>query len=108
MEQFDDYMGSVVINNRERLAGFTSPRGNLAAFWHLDGGELAGYHAFFDVCGLTCCRDERHYVLSNSAGEVRLLKAASLREERALRMKFEGRHWDNHMGTLLLPANGTV
>ncbi|WP_221799983.1 DUF1513 domain-containing protein [Oceanobacter mangrovi] len=103
MNEFRDYMGSVAINNRERIAGFTSPRGNLAAFWHLDTHELLGYHAFYDVCGLTVTRDEQHFVLTNSAGEVRELKATSLREDRKLRRQYDGKHWDNHTFTLTLP-----
>ena len=103
LAQFDDYMGSVVINARERVAGFSSPRGNLVAFWNLDSLELAGYYRFHDVCGLACSRDQKHFVLSNSAGEVRLLDAASLKENRTLRMSWNDRHWDNHMNSLLVP-----
>ena len=103
LAQFDDYMGSVVIHQEQRLAGFSSPRGNLVAFWHLDTLELAGYHRFHDVCGLACSRDQRHFVLSNSAGEVRQLDARTLKENRALRMSWQDRHWDNHMTSLLVP-----
>ncbi|WP_430460126.1 DUF1513 domain-containing protein [Thalassolituus sp. LLYu03] len=97
IERFNDYMGSVVLNEHERIAGFTSPRGNIAAFWHIDSGELAGYHAFFDVCGLTTSLDERWFVLSNSAGEVRQLNARTLKEDKSLRRDYDGMHWDNHM-----------
>lgn len=99
MSKFNDYMGSVAISQHERIAGFTSPRGNLAAFWHLDSGELAGFHAFHDVCGLTTAEQGRYFVLSNSAGEVRYINALSLQEERNRRQQFAGMHWDNHMFT---------
>lgn len=105
MQRFNDYMGSVVINNHERLAGFTSPRGNIAAFWHIDSGELAGYYAFYDVCGLTTSQDERWFVLSNSAGEVRQLNARTLKEDKTLRREYAGMHWDNHMVAINLKAN---
>lgn len=104
VERFNDYMGSVVINQHERIAGFTSPRGNIAAFWNIDSGELAGYHAFYDVCGLTASLDERFFVLSNSAGEVRRLNARTLKEDKTLRQQFDGLHWDNHMFAIDLEA----
>jgi uncharacterized protein len=103
LQQFDDYMGSVAINARERIAGFSSPRGNLVAFWHLDSRQLVGYQPFYDVCGLACSHDQQHFVLSNSSGEVRRVDARSLKEDKSLRMQFDGRHWDNHMTSLWLP-----
>ena len=97
--QFNDYMGSVAISQRERIAGFTSPQGNIVAFWSIDSGELAGYHVFHNVCGLTTTEQGRYFVLSNSAGEVRYLSALSLQEDTERRQKFPGMHWDNHMFT---------
>lgn len=102
--QFNDYMGSVRINPVTGLAGFTSPRGNLAGFWDIYSGELAGYHSFFDVCGLTVSADQQRFVLSNSAGEIRQLDARNLKEQTHLRQRFDGMHWDNHMFTINLPG----
>lgn len=104
LHQFNDYMGSVAISQTERVAGFTSPRGNIAAFWHIDSGELLGYHAFHDVCGLTTTDAGRAFVMSNSAGEVRYLSALSLQEDRSRRRQFAGKHWDNHMFTFTMNA----
>jgi hypothetical protein len=103
IHKFDDYMGSTVLHNGERIAAFSSPRGDLVAFWHLDSHQLVGYHAFFDVCGLTVSRDQKYFVLSNSNGDVRMIDARSLKEDRAMRRSFAGRHWDNHMFTFTLP-----
>ncbi len=100
---FNDYMGSVAINEKERVAGFTSPRGDIAAFWHMDRGELVGYHPFHDVCGLTVTRDQQYFVMSNSKGDIRLLDALSMKEDRSHRLSFAGKHWDNHMFTITLP-----
>ncbi|MDK2777037.1 MAG: DUF1513 domain-containing protein [Pseudomonadota bacterium] len=105
MTRFNDYMGSVAINSRERIAGFTSPRGDLAAFWNIDSGELTGYHAFHDVCGLTTTLDQRYFVLSNSYGEIRQINALTMKEEKSRRMKFSGMHWDNHLFTVKIPQN---
>ena len=102
IRHMNDYAGSVTINNRTRIVGFTSPKGNLAAFWHLDSGTFAGYHQFADVCGLTISADQKHFVLSNSFGALRLLDAASLEENRAARKTFTNTHWDNHMITVTL------
>lgn len=97
LQKLNDYIGSVTINNRNRTVGFTSPRGNLAVFWHLDEQRFIGYHAFHDVCGLAVTADERHFVLSNSNGEIRQLNSKTLRETSSLRRKIPGAHWDNHL-----------
>jgi len=101
-ERFNDYMGSVAINEKERLAGFSSPRGDLVGFWHIDSGQLAGYHAFHDVCGLSVSQDQQYFILSNSAGEIRRISALSLQENRQLRQQFDGMHWDNHLFSVAL------
>ncbi len=97
--KMNDYIGSVTINQRSRIAGFTSPRGNLAAFWHVDTEQFMGYHAMHDVCGVTTSLDQRHFVLSNSFGELRQLDAYTLKENIAARIKLTGVHWDNHLMT---------
>lgn len=105
IHHFNDYMGSVAIHNQSRLVGFSSPRGDLVGFWHLDTGELAGYHAFHDVCGLMVSHDQRHFVLSNSRGDIRLIRTSDLKEDRALRMHFPEMSWDNHFFSFVYPAD---
>ena len=102
LSQFNDYMGSVAVHNGERIAGFSSPRGNLVAFWHLDRYELLGYHAFHDVCGLTVSHDQRCFVLSSSTGQLRRIDAKTLQEQPGLRLQIPAMHWDNHMISLTL------
>lgn len=97
--QLNDYMGSVAINGRSRLAGFTSPRGNLAAFWHLDTQEFVGYHALRDVCGIASSTDKNAFILSNSLGEMRVLDAISLKEQREQRIE-NAAAWDNHLSAI--------
>ena len=102
----NDYIGSTAINNQYRVAGFASPRGNLVAFWHIDTLRFLGYHAFHDVCGLTVSADAAHFVLSNSRGEIRQLRAEDLQEERYLRQQVPGLSWDNHLISIALPETG--
>ncbi len=97
LSQMKDYAASVTINNRTRTAGVTSPKGNLAAFWHLDSGELLGYHKLNDVCGLSLTADEKYFVLSSSIGQIRFIDAQRLKENPSLRLNTPGRAWDNHM-----------
>lgn len=92
IEQLHDYVGSVAIHDASQTAGFTSPRGNLAAFWRLNG-DYAGHHRMRDVCGLGVTGD--HFVLTNSSGQVRYLRADTLREERT--QSFAATRWDNHL-----------
>lgn len=103
-----DYMGSVAINNRSRLAAFTSPKGDLALFWHLDDLTLQGYHAFHDVCGLTVSQDNKYFVLSNSAGKIRQINTQTLEENIRKRMQFHNVSWDNHMLSITLASLRSV
>ncbi len=102
IDKMNDYMGSVTINNQSRIAGFTSPRGNLAAFWNMETQHFAGYHRLNDVCGLSVSSDQQRFILSNSQGEIRQLNAFTLQEEKSLRQRLPGIHWDNHMLTASL------
>ena len=97
MVKLNDYMGSVVIHNETRLAAFTSPKGDLAMFWHLDDLSLQGYHAFHDVCGLTISQDKQYFVLSNSAGKIRQIDVHSLKQDKTKSLYFPNKSWDNHM-----------
>jgi hypothetical protein len=104
LSQCNDYMGSVRINEKTRVAGYTSPRGNIALFWNLDTDELLQHHAFHDVCGITVSLDRHLFVLSNSAGQVRCLDAQSLRELTERRLEIPGFQWDNHLSAVELPS----
>lgn len=104
MIKLNDYMGSVKINHQHRVAAFTSPRGDMAMFWHLDTLELLAHHEFHDVCGLSISQDKKHFVLSNSAGKIRQIDASTLKENKHKRLNFPGKHWDNHLLTVSLPS----
>ncbi|GGY38879.1 hypothetical protein GCM10011297_10090 [Bacterioplanes sanyensis] len=93
----NDYMGSTRINGRSRLAGFTSPRGDIALFWHIDSGRLAGYHRLHDVCGLTVSLDQKRFILTNSDGHIRQLDAFNLEEIPGSRQHLSDVAWDNHL-----------
>lgn len=103
MVKLNDYMGSVKIHNQQRIAAFTSPRGDLAMFWHMDNLKLQAYHVFHDVCGLTLSADNKHFVLSNSAGKIRQINSSTLKENRNRRLSFAEKQWDNHMLSVVLP-----
>ena len=93
----NDYMGSVVINNKHRVAGFTSPHGNLVGFWHMDTLEFKGYHKLKDVCGIAVSLDDSCFYISNSLGHVRELDSISLKENTKNRWINRENAWDNHM-----------
>lgn len=97
IDQMNDYAGSVAISASMRTAGFTSPRGNIAAFWNIDSGELQGYHSLQDVCGIAVMEDQQSFILSNSFGQTRQLDAATLKENLANRTQRTDTHWDNHL-----------
>lgn len=103
-----DYMGSVAINNESRIAAFTSPKGDLALFWHLDDLTLQGYHAFHDVCGLAVSQDNKYFILSNSAGKIRQINSRTLQENVDKRLAFQNVSWDNHMLSTRLSKKSPV
>lgn len=98
--EMNDYMGSVAISEASDIAAFTSPRGNLAAFWSITSGAFVGYHRFADVCGAAVTADHTQFVLTNSLGELRRLDARTLAEDRAARRTDPGVRWDNHLLTV--------
>jgi len=104
MIKLNDYMGSVKINQQHRVAAFSSPRGDMAMFWHLDTLELLAHHEFHDVCGLSISLDKKYFVLSNSAGKIRQIDASTLKENKRKRLNFPDKHWDNHLLTVSLPS----
>jgi hypothetical protein len=100
LNQFNDYVGSTTINANNHIAGFTSPRGDIAAFWSLKTGQIKGFHQLHDVCGLAISHDSEYFILSNSHGEVRYLDSETLVENRQLRKVYPDTSWDNHLLTL--------
>lgn len=95
--QLNDYVGSVVIHNASRIAGFTSPRGDIVGFWNLDSGELVGYHSMRDVCGIAVSNRNNEFIVTNSYGAVHYIDAFSLKEQVAKRQHYQDIAWDNHM-----------
>jgi hypothetical protein len=97
VDRLRDYVGSVAISETSRVAGFTSPRGNLAVFWNIDDGEFVGYHRLRDVCGIAFSPRRNAFVLSNSLGELREIDAATVQERREHRVNLSGFRLDNHL-----------
>jgi hypothetical protein len=95
---FRDYVGSVAVGSG--VAGFTSPRGNVVAFWDLDQGHFIAAHELTDVCGLTASLDGSRFIASSSIGEVRVLRPSDGSEVRAERRRDEAIAWDNHLRVL--------
>ena len=100
----DDYMGSVVVHRDLNIAGVTSPRGNLAVFWALTEGQLLGYFPLHDVCGIGLTPDGQHFVLTNSAGDIRYIDPVTLQENKTMRQHTAGVRWDNHLSSPLPAA----
>ena len=99
MSSMNDYVGSVALNPATRVAGFTSPRGNLVGFWSVDDGSLLGFAELADVSGITVSADRSTFVISSSVGQVRHIDATTLEERREMRHESPGVRWDNHLIT---------
>ncbi len=100
----NDYMGSIAINSKTRTAGFTSPRGNIVAFWDIDSLKLKGYHELSDVCGIAVTNQQNDFVISNSFGQLRYLNASSLKEDKTQRVINDDIRWDNHLMMAQIPG----
>ena len=102
LAQMKDYVGSVAIHSKNRIAGFTSPRGNLVAFWNIDNGTFIGYHQLQDVCGVCVTQDQSHFVISNSNGQLRFLNPLTLVENVEQRLQLIDTRWDNHLTSVVI------
>lgn len=100
LSSLQDYVGSVCISPKSNIAGFTSPRGNLACFWHLDKKQILAAHRMQDVCGIALGDNGAHFMLSNSAGQLQQLDAFNLREIPGSRINNKNLAFDNHMLTV--------
>lgn len=97
IHKMNDYMGSVAINQKTRTAGFTSPRGDVVAFWDIDTQEPKGHYLLRDVSGITVANNQKDFVITNSFGQMRFLDAATLNEDKTKRITHEEMRWDNHL-----------
>ncbi len=97
-----DYVGSVAVCSATRSAGFSSPRGDVVAFWGIDDGQQLGYHQLSDCCGLAVNPAQDAFVLSSSIGEVRSLATTDLKEDLSARRRFDDVRWDNHLISMTL------
>lgn len=101
-DMLNDYTGSVCVSSKHQLAGFTSPRGNLAIFFDLKKRQLISAFSLQDVCGIALERNENHFVLSNANGHLRYIHTNDLTENISLRHTFKGKQFDNHLIALAL------
>ena len=82
--RFDDYLGSVAIDQDKIIA--TSPRGNCFAVWHKSTGALISITPLTDVCGAAALTAQG-FVLTTGQG-----KLAS--KNSAINTQWS---WDNHL-----------
>lgn len=92
-----DYTGSVAVDQQSRVAGLTSPRGNMALFWDIDTGALVGELELFDVCGIAVSPDQARFVLTGGNEQVRQLDGDTLAPFAQKLGPLPGVRWDNHL-----------
>lgn len=98
----NDYVGSVGVCSDARVAGFTSPRGDVTNFWDLDTGAYLGLHELVDCSGIAESTDRQDFIISSSLGEVRTIRASDLEEVPGSRKRFDGVRWDNHLAAVVV------
>jgi hypothetical protein len=95
-----DYAGSVAVDAARRVVGATSPRGNLALFWHVDTGALLGQLELFDVCGIAASPEQGAFVLTGGNAQARLVDADTLAPRADAPGPYADTLWDNHLVVL--------
>lgn len=95
-----DYAGSVAVDPARRIAGATSPRGNLALFWHVDTGALLGQLELFDVCGIALSPERDAFVLTGGNAQARLVDTETLAARPEAPGPYADTLWDNHLVVL--------
>ncbi|MFT6326677.1 MAG: hypothetical protein ACJAYK_001664 [Crocinitomicaceae bacterium] len=97
IRKLNDYMGSVKINLKNKIAAFTSPKGDIAMFWDTDSLAFKDFHIFHDVCGLSTSNNQEYFIISNSSGKIRYIDSKTLQEDKDKRLNYPGKNWDNHL-----------
>jgi hypothetical protein len=96
------YVGSVAVDASGRIACATSPKGNVAMFWDLEGEAWLGTAQVADGCGVCGNGKSGGFIVTGGKGdvvEVATMNAAG--EPIAPRWQSLARdarwHWDNHL-----------
>lgn len=95
-----DYAGSVAVDSAHRVVGATSPRGDLALFWHVDTGAMLGQLELFDVCGIAASPERSAFVLTGGNAQARLVDAETLAPLAEPPGPYADTLWDNHLVVL--------
>ncbi|MGE0210173.1 MAG: DUF1513 domain-containing protein [Parvibaculaceae bacterium] len=98
LSKLDNYVGSVAIDDDQRMIAVTSPRGGSVALWELKTGSFHSRAAMSDVCGLAPLDHDAFLLTSGNAGMRRLGS-----HDRTPGLPVAGSQqwmWDNHMRRL--------
>lgn len=95
------YVGSVETDPSGSYAVATSPRGGIALFWAVSGGQFLGALQAQDVCGAAQGGQAGEIMLSTGTGEMLTVSLASGKPKLIARQT-TALHWDNHLTRLAL------
>lgn len=93
---FNQYIGSVAINNTTNQLCATSPRGNCVAVVDLGSEDRISYiHHLPDGCGVVATQDAHYpFTLSDGFGQTSMYSVSHIQRQK---IPHEGIKWDNHM-----------
>lgn len=95
------YVGSVETDPSGSYAVATSPRGGIALFWAVSGGQFLGALQAQDVCGAAQGEQAGEIMLSTGTGDMLTVSLVS-GEPTLIARQATALHWDNHLTRLSL------
>jgi len=90
-----NYCGSVTYSHDSSQFAVSSPRGNLATYWSINGSFL-GFHQQNDACGIS--RNRNAFFVSDGTGVINNVNSDF---EVIETIQVSNRRWDNHLISLL-------
>lgn len=90
------YIASVATSNDGEYAVTTSPRGHCASLWHLPTTTAVKHFEITGVAGAVWAEPERHFLLSNSRGQILYLQPLPKPKLNVLAVE-PATQWDNHL-----------
>lgn len=99
-QRFQQYCGSVTLDQSGQLLAASSPRGGIVAYWDLKTGNFFQHHNYRDVCGIAPTEQPHHFLLTTGRGKRIIVNPIT-----GTKVKLPTHahyRWDNHIHQLSL------
>ncbi|TBR45041.1 DUF1513 domain-containing protein [Marinomonas agarivorans] len=97
-QRFQQYCGSVAIDQSGQILAASSPRGGIVAYWQLQTGHFLTSHNYRDVCGLALTHQPHEFLLTTGQGKRVITNPITAAKTPLPTTK--SYHWDNHIHSI--------